>query len=191
MMYDPIKNRLFIAVDESNHGRDEEIFVSSFSFNPHLANYKRGSSDVDVRGKEASRFCSKDLDYRFCVVNRDSYGVFGEHSIHKEVSRVFYNSLLEEFSDLDSVTLYLDGEFRESQREDIKLMLKKMTGMEVPYPAISVISVPKRNRGGTIKTNDLLLHADYMANRLFRASRFDTADKEGKYFKKRLPFPLQ
>lgn len=196
MYYLPREKRLFVAIDESNHGRDEEIFVGAFSFLQDLAEYTRVSGSVDKRRKLASNIhCGPSLDYRFCVVNRDSYGRFGEHNVHLEVARALYASFLD--MEIDSSNLYLDGAFSMKQREDMREAVRKTLNEDrgirakIPYPAILVYSIPKRKRDDGIKANTLLLFADHRANLLFRASRFDTADPSGKYFDKRVPFPLK
>ncbi len=198
MHYSQRSSRLFVAIDQSNHGRDEEIFVAALSYVPEFAAYTKFTANQRERRIMASeiKICPH-LDYFFCVVNREHYDLFGNHNIPKEVSMAFFGSFLTRGLEIDASDIYIDGELSAHQREDAKEavrgVLNKGRGNndKIPYPAVSVHASPKnRKRDNTIKANKLLLFADLQANRLFNASRYSTTDKHGRYACKRVVFPF-
>jgi len=187
--YTNFQRRLFCALDESNHGRDEEIFVFAFT---HQSEHAHIISTDFSTSKRRSDICMRipklysSLDYRFCVVNRDHYKEFGCQNIPCLVSMVFIEEM--NISSLDRLDLYIDGELSSVQRGYIKKSINKATA--IPYPAIGIHSIAKvKNRDGEIKTNTLLTFADYQSNFLFHQPRYSTTDREGKYYPKRIPFP--
>ena len=198
MHYSQRDSRLFVAIDESNHGRDEEIFVAAFSNTPEFARYIKFTANQDQRREMAAkmRICPQ-LNYLFCVVNREHYDLFGEHNVQKEVSRAFFDSLLCRGFEIDAADIYIDGDFKSYQREETREAVRKILNHEreardkIPYPAVLVHASPKSiDRGGRVKANALLLLADFQSNKLFNASRYSTTDKRGRYACKRVAFPL-
>ncbi len=186
MFYDTPSKRLNVALSSSNHGRDEEIFVAAFSFNPLHAQYTKSSLNLASRRKEAISY-SLDIDYRFCVVDREDYRHYGK-DIHSEIINSFYKSFQRMSLDLDSTELFVERELQKEEKEKIKVHLKRI--LHLPYPAVCVHPMIKRDCKNGVKTNPLLIFADYQSNKLFRSSRFETADPAGSYFPNRVSFPL-
>lgn len=187
MFYDLSKQKLNVAMSSSNSGRDEEIFVAAFSFNPLDSRYLYSSLNLKDRRAQVSEN-SQGIDYLFCVVGLSDYRIYGNSTLG-EIVNSFYSSLIDTPREFDSTDLFIEKEVNPDRREQIKIHLKRL--LRLPYPMISIHSSQKKKKpSNKIKTNNLLMFADYKANQLFRSSRFDTTGPSGKYYSKRIGFPF-
>lgn len=187
MLYKPLSRRLFVALDESNHGGKEEIFVAAYSFHPDLAKYIQAPSSFRTRRNLSSELLQVNREgYRFLTVSQQVPNPVRERNLLNEVVCSFYNFFIRSGMDPDSTDLFMDGDLSQKQRERLKQDIKKL--LNVPYPAVSVHAVPKRINGRHIKTNPLLLLSDHLANLIFKDSRGDFGEE---YLSRRIPFPFK
>ncbi len=148
-----IKNRLYCALDESNHDREKEIFVFAFSTSPEHAKISLTFESVRLRREGIEASVPKllgALDYRFCVVSREHYQRIGSHNIPREVTLSFLRAL--DYSP-EALEIFIDGGLSSVQRGALKKGVRKV--IPIPYPAIGVHSVAKtRNCEGQVKLHE-------------------------------------
>ena len=146
---------LYVGIDESNHGRPQEIFVAVFSDNPEdIKNetdeicFPKRSRHKDINSRIGQR------DYRFLLApfSNEKYLISNVAvSLLSGVNLDRYNHL----------NFYIDGELTFSKKTRIKEAVSKYLKFDVPQ--ITVLSGPDFDR-----KYKLVSCADELAHFLFR-----------------------
>ena len=186
MIYNQPSRTLGVAISSSNHGRDGEIFVAAFSLDAKDSEYRRTKLNQRRRRENASKGL-ENMGTLFFKVDLEDYSFYG-NSIHSEIANSFYKCI-NQYMQFDSTRLFFNTELRTNYREEVKIYLKRL--LKLPYPMVSVQSITKKNSSKTLKTNNLLDHADYTSNFLFRQPEFDTSDPSRRAFPKKISFPFR
>lgn len=160
-------NSLDFGVDSSNHGTDPEIFVAVASKFP--VDSKIYPQCEQIRSSRRIHNFLKKRDYRFMIVSRNHYELYGNHNLLAYVLR----DLISAFPYFSRekyfpICIYMDGEMRKAERNLAKKLISQK--LIYPYSLISVKEVPKEKIN---KTNTLIAIADGQAHNLFRNKTLD------------------
>ena len=186
MLKDESYQRLFAAIDESNHGFDNEIFAIVISPFQGDADFFQSTSQLRATRKTANQrlwIPLRKRDFRYAIVNRAHYEKYGQHQLIREVTRELVRGIEQEYGGLD---LFIDGHLTSKQRGAVKREVAKVAFLK--YPEIGIHSVPKRkDENKEFKANYLIQISDCLANYLFRNYTNPELEK-GKISRRRVRF---
>lgn len=164
-------NRIYIGIDESNHGRFPEYFVSVFSgleidvIKGNFGKIRTNSSSVQEINKSQIR------DYSFLLVTKSDYGRISQN----EFIGIVVASLISGFvsSDLESIGIFLDGEHLQPRKTYLRDSVSEIC--EVPKSLVSLTCGK-----GLDKKYKVVNMADDIAHYLFRKCTAEMLSKDSK-----------
>jgi len=118
------KGEIFVGVDESNHGQEEEIYSGVLSTNPDDSIKRKYPKTKNSRARFTFSNSLISRPYSFAQISIGEYKRLGDECI-----AVFVASLLNgyNFSNLNWLHLLLDGEHRDERKKPIKGLVSKIT----------------------------------------------------------------
>ncbi len=166
-----MEERLYIGIDESNHGRYPEVFVAVFSnlnqdiIKPgHLSKKRPGIPFNFLNGR----------DYSFLLVNKHDLGRLPK----KELTGVVLSSLFsgKSFGDFSHLDIFIDGSIDISRKIYSQEVISEV--YEIPKKNISIESGSKFDQ-----TYPIVNFADSIAHYIFRnlSVKEITSNKNQKY----------
>ena len=165
-----MEKRLYLGIDESNHGRTPEVFVAVFSkleqdILEHNKLPKRRSNANPLKSMGRRK-------YSFLLVNETDF----ERIPEKEFMGVVASSLIQEEFDKENTHLdvFIDGYLKKSKQIYAKDLISEVH--DIPKDYISISSGSKFDQ--TYKVVNL---ADSIANHLFRTLHVKDLSKDKHY----------
>jgi len=158
-----------LGVDESNHGRDPEVFVAVYSDNPREIRARDQLLKKDRDNGQLEREL-KNYDYRFILFSRKFKQYFNEHLIKviaiSEFISYFQNN--EQFGNLEKVVF--DGELRKQDVDVINAIIEPMPKPIITSAVRGDVTIPLVNRADRAAA---LLFKYYTKNRGRKSGRYE------------------
>jgi hypothetical protein len=150
---------LGFAIDESNHGKDDEVFVMLCSdrasdFKPYKTTKKKRVKEVYKTTKRKSTtepFSEKSLlanlemrDFRYLYVDREDYETYGQLNLFVEVARRLAAQFIYQREGKKTLAMYVDGTLQPSQIK--KLVAGVASDYHFSKRRVGILPMPKKKR---------------------------------------------
>ena len=171
----------WLGIDESNHGRTPEIYVSVLSTDPEEI-IRSAEALPKLRKKVDLDRLFADYPICFAVLNRDHINEFGYNGVKAPTIRRLIKGHISEI-DLRRTIVLVDGEAASQTTKDLEGMVSKDFGEKV-----------SRSQFQFIEEGDIFYPvinlADRVAYQLYLIYKNISSDTQGPFDDRRVPFDI-
>jgi len=162
---------LYIGIDESNHGRDNEVHAAVFSYDRRDISesfFVKPKSSLKRR-QAFGKVQERGLDYSFILIPKSMREKFQDYGLKGAIVASVLQNI--DIKDIQNIQIYLDGDWKQKELEDAKKYSAVVLGIDP-----SRINLKARRRADM--TTRIVHYAQCVATYLYRENSVQDLDKD-------------